>query len=156
MRRGIFGGTFNPPHLGHRKALEDFIELAELDKCSVFPTGTPPHKIYQREISDKHRFELVRLAFSDIAEPDDYEMKKSGKSYTVETLDYLRKIYPEDRLFLFMGSDMFLNFENVWYRYEDIINYTTVVCLSRTGEDFGLLEEHELRLRKLYSAERCV
>lgn len=153
MRTGLFGGTFNPVHNGHIAAMKAFSEAARLDRLVVMPTGTPPHKRFEREVSDSDRLEMLKLAVGSLGEVSDYEMKKDGKSYTVETLEYLKSVYPDDDFFLYMGSDMLLSFETGWRRIEDIMKMCSIVALSRTGDDFEKLEEYAAYLRKKYGAK---
>lgn len=153
MRTGLFGGTFNPVHNGHIAAMKAFSESARLDRLVVMPTGTPPHKRFEREVSDADRLEMLKLAVGSLGEVSDYEMKKDGKSYTVETLEYLKSVYPDDDFFLYMGSDMLLSFETGWRRIEDIMNMCSIVAFSRTGDDFEKLEEYAAYLRKKYGAK---
>lgn len=151
MKLGIFGGTFDPPHIGHRKALENFISYPVLDKCVVTVTGTPPHKSFLRVVSDEDRLEMARCAFGDLAQISDLEIRRKGKSYTIDTIEsFIKKC---DELYLYMGSDMILNVEKVWYRFEDILKMCTVVVLSRTGDDFGCLTEHSHYLEARYGAK---
>ena len=83
MRTGLFGGTFNPVHNGHIAAMKAFCEAAKLDRLIIMPTGTPPHKRFEREVSDADRLEMLKLAAGTLGEVSDYEMKKEGKSYKI-------------------------------------------------------------------------
>ena len=104
MRIGIFGGSFNPPHLGHRRLADEMIETAALDKMLIIPAGTPPHKSTDELVGGEHRFEMCKLAFSgDKYIVSDIEYQRQGKSYTVDTVSEIRKIYPDDELFLIIG-----------------------------------------------------
>lgn len=121
MRIGIFGGTFNPPHLGHKHLAEEIKEKASLDKIVIIPAYTPPHKVSKELADAEHRVKMCELLFSeDFYEVSDLEIKRQGKSYTVDTVTQLRKFYPEDELFLIIGADMLMSFDK-WYRYEDIL-----------------------------------
>ena len=152
MRTGLFGGTFNPVHNGHIAAMKAFCEAAKLDRLIIMPTGTPPHKRFEREVSDADRLEMLKLAAGTLGEVSDYEMKKEGKSYTVETLEYLKSVYPNDDFFLYMGSDMLLGFETCWKRTEDIMKMCSIVALSRTGDDIEKLKAYAEHLKKDYCA----
>ena len=151
MRTGVFGGTFNPPHMGHRLALENFIACEKLDKAVVTVTGTPPHKALLREVPDEARLEMSRLAFGDIAEINDIEVRRGGKSYTADTLRYLKETY--DDLYLYMGSDMILCVETEWRRIEEIFDMCTVTVLSRSGDDLEKLHSYADCLGKKYGAK---
>lgn len=153
MRIGIFGGTFDPVHKGHLKAMENYKELGKLDKLIVMPTGTPPHKAFSRTVSDKDRLNMLRIAVSHMGEVSDYEMRQEGKSYTVLTLEHFKDEYPDDELLLYMGSDMFLAFETVWHRFKDIMKMCTLFVLSRNGSDRSELLSYGEHLESVYNAK---
>ena len=92
MKIGLFGGTFNPPHTTHVNIAKAAIEQLGLDKLVVMPCGDPPHK--QVDVDKTTRFKLTTLAFQDFAKVSDYELNKDGKSYTVDTLRYVKGLYP--------------------------------------------------------------
>lgn len=134
MRIGIYGGAFNPVHKGHIKLAEEVKTKAHLDKIIIMPSGQSPHKSSQSLVESTHRLEMCRLAF----EGEDYiisdlEIKRQGKSYTVDTVTELKEIYPDDELYLIMGSDMLLSFHR-WYRYEDILSSVTICATTRQGD----------------------
>ena len=106
MKIGVFGGTFNPVHLGHLNCLKSVAEQADLDKVIVMPDRIPPHKQAEDLASSEDRLNMCRLAFADIpcVEISDWELKQEGKSYSVITLRHLKEIYPHDKLFFIMGS----------------------------------------------------
>ena len=131
MRIGIYGGAFNPVHKGHIKLAAEIKEKAHLDKIIIMPSGLSPHKNSDDLIESEHRFRMCKLAFSgEDYIVSDLEIKRQGKSYTVDTVTQLKKIYPDDELFLIMGSDMLLSFHR-WYRYEDILSAVTVCATTR-------------------------
>lgn len=137
MRKiGLFGGTFNPIHNGHVRLLNSVMEKIDFDEVIVMPSKIPPHKVAQNLVSGKDRSEMCRLAFEDNEKVtvSDYELKRRGKSYSVYTLRHLNKLYPEDRIYFIMGSDMLLCFDK-WYRYEELLERTSIVCISRDDED---------------------
>ena len=132
MRRiGVFGGTFNPPHVAHyRLALEAVRECA-LDEVIIMPTFLPPHKQTELLLPGEVRMELCKLTFTDRCFSfSDYELNQGGKSYTVKTLRHLKALYPGDRLFLIIGSDMLLSFDR-WFRWQEILSLCTLIVLSR-------------------------
>lgn len=121
MRIGIFGGTFNPPHLGHKHLAEEIKETANLDKIIIIPAFTPPHKASKELADGVHRMKMCELLFNDsFYDISDIEIKRQGKSYTVDTVTELKKLYPDDELFLIIGADMLMSFDK-WYRYEAIL-----------------------------------
>ena len=120
MKIGIYGGSFNPPHLGHQNAAVEAAEKCALDKLLLIPAGIPPHKVMEQgSPANEHRLAMTRLMGGQAAlqsgvevEVLDLEMAREGKSYTIDTLRALRRQYPNDELLLFMGTDMFFSFES--------------------------------------------
>ena len=134
MRIGIYGGAFNPVHRGHIKLAEEIKEKAHLDKIIIMPSGLSPHKSSGQLIDSEHRLEMCRLAFDkEYFEVSDLEIRREGKSYTVDTVTELKSVYPNDELYLVMGSDMLLSFHK-WYRYEDILSAVTLCATTRQGD----------------------
>lgn len=134
MRIGIYGGAFNPVHKGHVKLAEEVKAKAHLDKIIIMPSGVSPHKASGGLVGSEHRMKMCELAFQG----EDYiisdlEIRREGKSYTVNTVRLLRKVYPEAELFLIMGSDMLLSFHK-WYLYEEILSYVTICATTRQGD----------------------
>lgn len=133
MKIGIFGGTFSPPHLGHIRAAEAFANEMELDKLIIIPTFIPHKKDMSGVAPALERLHMCRLSFEGrIYEISDMEIAR-GDSYTAITLDELRKIYPDDELYILFGTDMFLTLGN-WVRAGDIFGMCTVVCASREND----------------------
>lgn len=133
MNLGIFGGSFNPPHRGHLVAAKAFFEEAKLDRLLITVAGKPPHKELDEKCSDAHRLEMTRLNFLSMGERvtvSDIELMRRGKSYTYDTLCQLKELYPDDKLFLYCGSDMLLSFKK-WYRYTDILKMCTLCVMKR-------------------------
>ena len=108
MRLGIFGGTFNPIHLGHLILAEFAREQCRLDQVWFIPTASPPHKAARDLADGRHRLAMVRLAvqrhphFRTV----DMELTRGGRSYTVETVREVQRHYPNARLYYLVGSDM--------------------------------------------------
>ena len=132
MRRtGLFGGTFNPPHVAHLRLAEKAIEGARLDRVIIMPAFIPPHKAAPELLKSEDRLELCRRTFcGEKFEISDLELRRKGKSYTVQTLEELKELYPDDEFFLIIGSDMLLSFKN-WSRYEDILKYASLCVMTR-------------------------
>ena len=128
MKIGIFGGTFNPPHNTHLSIAVAAREQLALDKLIVMPCGDPPHK--KVDVDKNTRMKLAQLAFDGIAEVSDYELNKKGKSYTVETLRYLKEQYPDSELYLVIGGDSLVNFGK-WYCPKEIAGLATIVVADR-------------------------
>ncbi len=154
MKIGIYGGTFDPPHLGHRIAAEAAMKALGLEKLLVIPANQPPHKGQKAgSPSPEARLEMTRLAFADLdgAEVSDIELRRGGRSYTVETLESLKEQYPGDTLVLLMGTDMFLYLEK-WYRFEDILRLANIGTFTRNPGEDGELSAMDERLHRLYGA----
>lgn len=131
MRIGIFGGTFNPPHKGHKRMALEMMKEASLDKMLIIPTYTPPHKTAPDLASGKDRLKMCELLFSEECfTVTDIELQRKGKSYTVDTVGELKKIYPDDELFLIIGSDMLLTFHE-WRKPEKILTMVTLCVATR-------------------------
>ena len=130
IRIGIYGGTFSPPHNGHIAAAKAFMEQMWLDFLYVIPTATPPHKEMDVPVDAAHRLEMCRLAFSDVegVYVSDVEMRRGGRSYTVDTL---RELSGDDRrLFLLCGTDMMLTLDQ-WREPEEIFKLSYPVYIRR-------------------------
>ena len=131
MRIGIFGGTFNPPHQGHKKLALEFMSRLSLDLMLIIPTFAPPHKEAPDLATGEDRLNMCRLCFSeDCFSVSDIELERKGKSYTVNTLRQIKEAYPDDELFFIMGSDMLLSF-HTWREPEEILNLATVCAAER-------------------------
>ena len=134
MRKvGLFGGTFSPPHVGHRRALEYFIRQEGLSRVFVMPTFIPPHKVRSDMTGAEDRFEMCRLAFGDIPEVEvsDLEIRRGGKSFTALTLEALQK--EGERLVFLCGTDMFLTLER-WKNPEIIFRLATICYVRREND----------------------
>jgi len=141
MKIGIYGGTFNPIHLGHMAAAQDAAKALGLDKLFLIPAGLPPHKaLAEHTPTGEHRLAMTQLAADALdlprgtAEVCDWEVKREGKSYTVNTLCQFREAYPDAELWLFMGTDMFLSIQS-WYRPEELLKLCKVCAFSRSEDD---------------------
>ncbi|MBQ9780711.1 MAG: nicotinate (nicotinamide) nucleotide adenylyltransferase [Clostridia bacterium] len=133
MRIGIYGGTFSPVHVGHVAAAKAFMEQMWLDILYVIPTGVTPHKEMKGDATAADRLEMCRLAFKDMdgVIVSDLEMRREGKSYTVDTL---RELYhPDNRLFLLMGTDMVLTLGS-WRESEEIFKLCYPVYIRREAD----------------------
>lgn len=130
MRVGVYGGTFSPIHNGHVAAARAFMEQMWLDILYIIPTGVTPHKAMPENITATDRLEMCRLAFQGVEGVlvSDLEIRRQGKSYTVDTL---RELYdPQGRLFLLMGTDMLLSLDK-WREPEEIFRLCYPVYIRR-------------------------
>lgn len=132
MKIGIFGGTFNPIHLGHLIAVQDVACKLYLDKILFVPTYMPPHK---KTLTDYyHRRNMVARAIKDnpLFELCEIEKEQQGVSWTVNTLKELRKKYPRDILHLIIGSDQYAVI-NTWKEPDNLGKYAKIVVMIRPG-----------------------
>lgn len=140
MKIGIYGGTFNPPHLGHMVAAKTAAQVLGLDKLILVPAAVPPHKqLPEGSASPEQRMEMVRLMADNlnmpgVAQVSDIELRRAGKSYTCDTLVAMKALYPEAELWLLMGTDMFLSLHN-WYQPEKIMELAGICAFGRTEQD---------------------
>ncbi len=134
MRKiAIYGGSFDPPHEGHKLLAENLARICGAQKVLIIPTAMSPFKNTSGATS-ADRYEMCKLAFDDsLFEVSDIEINRGGKSYTVDTVNAVKELYPEDDLYLFMGDDMFLSFDK-WYKHEEIARMCTLVAACRTRE----------------------
>jgi nicotinate-nucleotide adenylyltransferase len=134
VRVGVFGGTFNPPHLGHLVcAQEAYLQLG-LDRVVLMPTSRPPHKAVPDDPGPEHRLELCRRAIGDDErmEVSDLEVVRQGLSYTVDTLQELSSTSPDNELFLILGGDVAAGLPS-WREPERILAFATPALAARSG-----------------------
>ena len=147
-RIGIYGGTFNPPHVGHIQAAKQAVSTLGLTKLLMIPAYAPPHKTVLPSNSPRaqQRLEMLRIAAADCPqiEVSDLELKREGISYTWETLETVKKLYPGAELVLLMGTDMFLTFDT-WKNPEKILGEVTLGVFYRgdKGEKAAALKQKE-------------
>ena len=157
MNIGIYGGTFDPPHWGHITAARAAMEQLGLDKLVLIPDRVPPHKaLPEGSASPEQRLEMAALAAAELgkrAEVSDRELRRDGPSYTSDTLAELREEYPEDTLWLLMGSDMFLSLQT-WHAPERIMELARIAPFSREAEDeSAAFAAQKARLEREYGAQ---
>lgn len=134
-RIGLFGGTFNPIHLGHLRGAEEVRELCDLQEVIFIPAALPPHKEGEKITEAHHRLEMVRLAIRSNAffRCSDVEIKRPGMSYTIETLRYFRESR-QGALFFILGADAFLEI-GTWKEFQDLFSLSHFVVMTRPGLD---------------------
>lgn len=132
MNIGIFGGAFNPPHVGHLLVAEAVREHLKLDKVFFIPSADPPHRQDVGRATAEARLEMTGLAVQGHRSFDvsDVELKRSGKSYTIDTLATFEALYPRARLFLLIGSDNFAEF-HTWRSPHEILTKCELIVFSR-------------------------
>jgi nicotinate-nucleotide adenylyltransferase len=132
QRLGIFGGTFDPPHIAHLIAGELAVEQFQLERLLYVPAAISPHKKKQQVSSPQDRFSMLRLAIQDNSkfEVSDLEIKRGGNSYTIDTLHEIKEQLSPSALVLFIGRDQFEKFES-WREPEQILSLAEVVVMDR-------------------------
>lgn len=142
MKIGLFGGGFNPVHNGHINLAKCYMDYLKLDKIIFIPTAMPPHKTDADFVSGSHRINMLTLAVEDIdnVQVSDIEFTLTEKSYTYNTVCLLKQIYPDDDLYLIIGSDQFFNFKT-WYRYQELLQMVTLCTASRLEQELHKLED---------------
>ena len=133
IRLGIYGGTFNPPHIGHIQAAKAFVDNMKLDRLLVIPTYSPPHKEYTSRVTCDDRLQMCRIAFSKIDKADvsDIEIARGGTSYTYLTLQDLQN--DDTELYFLCGTDMILSMDR--WKNPDIIFKLANICFIRREND---------------------
>jgi nicotinate-nucleotide adenylyltransferase len=145
MRIGIVGGSFNPIHIAHLIIADRFVEQMRLDTCTFIPAYQSPFKVHPNtaDATPVQRMDMVRaaIALNGSFSASDAEIQRGGVSYTIDTVEDLRKQHPTAELFLLIGSDQAIEFVR-WHRWEDICR-SVHVCIVR--RPFLLTNEMELR-----------
>ncbi len=128
---GLFGGTFDPIHRGHIAPIREVLRAAALAQVAYIPAAVPPHRP-QPEASANHRLEMTRIALAD--EPhltvDDIELNRRGPSYTIDTLERLRRRHPRRRYVLIVGLDALLGLET-WHRWQTLQQSVHIIAVGR-------------------------
>ena len=140
MRFGLFGGTFNPIHLGHLRAALEVKEGFELEEIFLIPAALPPHKIPGEVVDAGDRLHMLNLALEDTAglSVSDVELKRSGPSYTIDTVNHFKNKLPEkSEIYLVMGLDAFLEIGS-WKSYEELLVQVPIIVINRPKTDSRL------------------
>ncbi len=134
MKIGILGGTFNPIHIGHLILAEEAREKLGLDRIIFVPTNLPPHKLNGYIAPAKLRYEMVKRAVksSRYFSVSDLEIKRDGRSYTIDTVKRFKNLYPGDELYFIIGSDL-LKYIDEWKDLSEITSLVKFVAATRPG-----------------------
>lgn len=145
MKIGLYGGTFDPIHIGHLIVLENTLNFMGLDKIIVLPSSNPPHKQNKKKTDTSIRLEMVKAAIEDNPklELSTFEASDDSVIYTHQTLDYFKNKYPEHEFYYIMGEDSFMTIDS-WRNYEKILNDHLIV-FARTSieKDSDLVKKFE-------------
>lgn len=134
---GVFGGTFNPIHLGHLRVAEEACEILGLDRLVFVPAKLPPHKSSEGLADAESRLKLVKLAVEGNPRfaVSDTELKRPGPSYSVDTIGEIMAEMAPRRLWFIMGADQYAEI-HTWRRFKDIIRMADLAVLGRPGTGF--------------------
>jgi nicotinate-nucleotide adenylyltransferase len=134
LRRGIFGGAFNPPHIGHLVCAQEALAQLELDRVLFVPFGQPPHRELEDDPGADARFEMVELAVADDErfEASRIEIDREGPSYTSDTLAQLHEESPDDELFVILGGDQASSLPT-WHEPERVLELATLGVFERVN-----------------------
>ncbi len=145
----LFGGSFDPVHPGHIALARRLADRLELDRVIFMPTFVPPHKLREQMAPAEDRLAMCRLATAEDARfvVSDLELRRGGASFTADTLDQLQQEYPEDRLYLITGADMFCTL-HTWYRFPDIARRAVLCTVPRPGVSAAALDDYARLLRQ--------
>jgi len=143
---GILGGTFDPVHHGHLRLAIEFLEHLELAEVRLIPLNTPPHREPPLG-SPAHRLKMLQIATGDLSGimVDDYELRKSSVSYTIETVSGFRDKMGDTPVCLLMGIDAFMTI-NQWHRWQELLEYVHIVIANRPGNTIDNFEEFATEL----------
>ncbi len=144
-RRGIFGGSFDPPHMGHLIIAQAMANHLELDIITWVPARTPPHKDSTKLSSAEHRYGMTELAISGnpLFEISAIEMNSDQPPWTKFLLERFRQDFPEDELYLIIGGDSLTEF-HTWRDYRELWRLAIIVVAKRPGEDFSRVDQEIL------------
>jgi nicotinate-nucleotide adenylyltransferase len=150
MRLGIFGGTFDPPHVGHLIVADDVAAALGLDRVIFVPAGTHPLKGTSVEAPGSIRLEMIAAATdgSELFVVDDREVQRGGPSYTVDTLAEIAAQQPGAELFLLVGSDILAELHR-WRQVDEIVELARITVMTRAGVDLDQPPADTLEARRV-------
>ena len=129
----MFGGTFNPIHLGHLRGAEEIWQAFQLDEVIFIPSSIPPHKATEKVMEAKHRLEMVKLATSSNPHfsTSDLELSRTGRSFSIDTIRFFRE-RQEDAFFFILGGDAFIEIET-WKDFQNLFSLCHFIVMARPG-----------------------
>lgn len=148
MRLGIFGGTFDPIHLGHLRIAEEVCEECNLEKVLLIPGSLPPHKDFKNLTPFTDRLSMIRMAakLSPLLDVLDLEARREGLSYSIETMREIHRIYDAGlQLFFIIGTDAFMEIKT-WKEYKKLFQEAHFIVIKRPGFSFETVKPFVLSL----------
>lgn len=155
MRIGLFGGTFDPIHIGHLRAATEVKQGFNLDQIVFIPSALPPHKTQEAVTDAADRLKMVELAVSGHSgfTASDVELKRSGPSYSIDTIDHFKRAAPKDSgIFFISGLDAFLEIDT-WKSYSELLNQVAFIVIARPMFDYNDLASRWSRLEKFIKSK---
>lgn len=145
----IFGGTFNPLHIGHYEMLKVLEQDPDIDEIFLMPDRIPPHKVCDFMAEDSIRIEMCRIATEDFSKVKLclIEFEREGKSYSYDTVLNLKAKYPDKDFVFVCGGDMLVTFDR-WYNYKELIKEISFIAFRRSDIDNTLFDEAAKRMRQ--------
>lgn len=135
---GILGGTFDPLHNGHVYMAQKAIEAFDLEKVILLPSGKPPHKRNEAILENASRLQMAQLIAEQYGyELSDYEINKESTSYTVETIEYFKGLYPDARLMFIIGGDSLTSIHK-WFDYKRLLGLCELIVIPRRGDGYSI------------------
>ncbi|MBQ8959806.1 MAG: nicotinate (nicotinamide) nucleotide adenylyltransferase [Ruminococcus sp.] len=149
MRIGIYGGSFNPVHKGHIHLAKAAADSFGLDRVFLVPSKVSPHRSSAEYAPEPDRIAMLALACAEDERlrVSSFELDSDRISYSVYTVRYFRSLYPDSQIWLLMGSDMLLTFDQ-WKSWQDIMKEAVIGAVSRNGGDLPQLEAKAEELSK--------
>ena len=163
-RVGIYGGTFDPIHVGHLHVITQLIEKDLVDQLLVIPAGDPLLRQYAPIATGQQRRTMCQLAMADLpadvaakVQVNPIEILRTGPSYAIDTVEAVKSTFPEDQIYLIVGADAFSKIDQ-WHRAEELQKMVSVLCINRpgypaTGIDIGALDAAATTIRQGLSAD---
>ncbi|MBU0993817.1 MAG: nicotinate-nucleotide adenylyltransferase [Proteobacteria bacterium] len=136
LRIGLFGGTFNPVHIGHLRCMVEIRESFFIDQLVIIPSASPPHKAMEGMVNASERLSMLKLSVSGMPlfTVSDVEIERKGPSYSIDTVKYFKGIvHASDELFFIMGIDAFLELDT-WKSHEELLALIPIIIMNRPGK----------------------
>ncbi|SKA75430.1 nicotinate-nucleotide adenylyltransferase [Clostridium sp. USBA 49] len=154
IKKGIFGGTFDPIHNGHLYIAHEAINILKLDYIIFMPSGNPPHKTDKKKTDANIRYELVNMAIKNEKKfiLSDFEIKNKGLSYTYKTVEYFKRLEPETIWYFITGVDCLMDI-NKWKNVDKILENCKLVVFNRIGYNKENILKQKEKIEKIYKKE---
>lgn len=142
MRIGLFGGTFDPIHIGHMIIMENVINFMNLDKIYILPNSNPPHKLENKKTNINLRLKMIEKSIKNNPKLsiNDYDFKDNKIHYTYKTINHFKITYPNDEFFFILGEDSFMDLEK-WKNYQEILDENLIIFKRESGKNSSLLSK---------------